>query len=209
MDALVDGGRLAFGDFRLEPHSGRLYRCDTTGTWWPVPIGSRAAQILRVLLDGAGTIVSKNAIMDAVWPGIVVEPNNLTVQIAALRRVLDNGHSGDSCIETVPGRGYRLTLRVMPVAETASALPIAASPVVPVARSKAWSIRRWHIVTAGAVATIVLLLFVAWSGGWAKKGMDRRQSVIVLPFENSSGDPTQDDLAATLTRNLTNRVALG
>jgi TolB-like protein len=56
--------------------------------------------------------VSKDTIMDAVWPNAVVEPNNLTVQIAALRRVLDNGNKGESCIQTAPGRGYRFALPV-------------------------------------------------------------------------------------------------
>ena len=45
--------------------------------------------------------------MAAVWPGTVVEDNNLTVQIAALRRILDQGRAGGSCIQTVAGRGYR------------------------------------------------------------------------------------------------------
>jgi len=49
----------------------------------------------------------KDEIMAAVWPGTVVEDNNLTVQIAALRRILDQGRAGGSCIQTVAGRGYR------------------------------------------------------------------------------------------------------
>src|SRR6516225_2143411 len=112
MDAPVEGERLVFGDFRLEPRSGRLSRRDAAGAWVPVPIGSRAVEILRVLLDSPGAVVSKDAIMDAVWPSIAVEPNNLTVQIAALRRVLDASRDGESCIQTVPGRGYRIDLGV-------------------------------------------------------------------------------------------------
>jgi DNA-binding winged helix-turn-helix (wHTH) protein len=90
MDAPA-GERLVFGGFRLEPGAGRLFRPDAAGDWLPVPIGSRALDILRVLLKSPGAVVSKDAIMDAVWPGVAVEPNNLTVQIAALRRALDEG----------------------------------------------------------------------------------------------------------------------
>ena len=54
-----------------------------------------------------GDLISKAEIMHAVWPETVVEDNNLTVQISALRRVLDQGRAGGSCIQTVPGRGYR------------------------------------------------------------------------------------------------------
>src|SRR5215472_8728031 len=117
MDAPVGGERLLFGKFRLEPRTGRLFRRDATGEWEPVPIGARALDILGVLLKNPGVAVSRDGIMDAVWPGIAVEPSNLTVQIAALRRVLDEGRGGDSCIQTVPGRGYRFKLGATPEAK--------------------------------------------------------------------------------------------
>jgi TolB-like protein len=62
---------------------------------------------LGVLVERHGDLVSKDEIMDAVWPGTVVEDNNLTVQISALRRILDLGRGEGSCIQTVAGRGYR------------------------------------------------------------------------------------------------------
>jgi DNA-binding winged helix-turn-helix (wHTH) protein len=114
MDALATDERLAFGGFRLEPRRGRLCRRDA-GSWTPVPIGSRAVEILRVLLDSPSAVVSKDAIIGAVWPGIAVEPNNLTVQISALRRVLDAERSEGSSIQTVPGRGYRFIFPVVNV----------------------------------------------------------------------------------------------
>ncbi|MBV9252469.1 MAG: winged helix-turn-helix domain-containing protein [Acetobacteraceae bacterium] len=124
MDALVDRERLLFGNFRLEPRSGRLFRRDAAGDWVQLSIGSRAVDILRVLLDRPGTVVSKCAIMDAVWPDTAVEPNNLTVQIAGLRRVLDDDRDGASCIQTVPGRGYRLLLEVTPAAAKSDPRPV-------------------------------------------------------------------------------------
>ena len=89
-----------------------LYRRDAIGTWTPVQIGSRAQAILTLLLEQPGTLVSKDAIMEAVWPNTAVEPNNLNVQIAALRRVLDRDRSDGSYIQTVSGRGYRFVLCV-------------------------------------------------------------------------------------------------
>ena len=50
--------------------------------------------------------------MAAAWPGMVIDDNNLTIQIATLRRVLDHGRTEGSCILTVPGRGYRLVAPV-------------------------------------------------------------------------------------------------
>ena len=57
--------------------------------------------------------------MDAVWRGVIVEEANLTVQIAALRRILDRGRKADSCIRTVSGRGYRFVAPVVAEAEKA------------------------------------------------------------------------------------------
>jgi TolB-like protein/Flp pilus assembly protein TadD len=78
----------------------------------PVPIRSRALDVLAVLVEQAGRLVSKDYIIAAVWPETVVEESNLTVQISALRRVLDRGPSEGSCIQTVVGRGYRFAATV-------------------------------------------------------------------------------------------------
>jgi DNA-binding winged helix-turn-helix (wHTH) protein len=79
MDAPVGGERLVFGDFCLESRSGRLFRRNAGGTWTPVPIGSRSAEILRILIGNPGVVVSRDAIMDAVWPDIEVDPSRRTV----------------------------------------------------------------------------------------------------------------------------------
>ena len=79
----------------------------TTAPGQPVAIGSRALDLLLLLLRRHGEILARDEIMDAVWPGVAVEESNLTVQISALRRVLDQVHAGPSCIQTISGRGYR------------------------------------------------------------------------------------------------------
>ncbi|QRR18462.1 AAA family ATPase [Burkholderia sp. MS389] len=68
-------------------------------------IGARALDILEVLHRASGSVVSKDDIMDAVWPGLIVEENRLQVHVATLRKAL--GASRD-LIKTVPGRGYLL-----------------------------------------------------------------------------------------------------
>jgi DNA-binding winged helix-turn-helix (wHTH) protein len=72
-----------------------------------------------VLIERAGEVVSKDEIIAAVWPQIVVEDSNLTVQISALRRVVDDARPEGSCIQTVPGRGYRFLSAVTRVAAEA------------------------------------------------------------------------------------------
>lgn len=71
----------------------------------PVPLGARAFDLLLTLIEHRDRVVSKNELLDLVWPGLVVEENNLQVQVSTLRKVL-----GPKAIATVPGRGYRWTL---------------------------------------------------------------------------------------------------
>src|SRR5882762_9550499 len=102
MEARASGDILLFEGFRLDRRG--LSRCDERGVFVPVVIGSRALAVLGVLIEGDGDLVLKDEIMAAVWPGTVVEDNNLTVQISALRRILDCGRAERSCIHTVAGR---------------------------------------------------------------------------------------------------------
>jgi predicted ATPase/DNA-binding winged helix-turn-helix (wHTH) protein/Tfp pilus assembly protein PilF len=70
----------------------------------PAPIGARAFDVLMALIERRGCLVSKGELLDLVWPGLVVEENNLQVQISTLRRLL-----GPQVIATIAGRGYRFT----------------------------------------------------------------------------------------------------
>ena len=63
-------------------------------------------EILIVLLERPSELVSKQELMARVWPNTVVEPENLKVQISALRRALRDGRDGNRFIITIPGRGY-------------------------------------------------------------------------------------------------------
>src|SRR5215472_15187743 len=100
-----------FGDFRLDRHRGLLARQNGDGDLVPVPIGSRALDILGLLIDRHGDLVSRDEILNTIWPG-VVEGANVTVQISALRRALDDGRPDGSLIQTIPGRGYRFVAPV-------------------------------------------------------------------------------------------------
>ena len=71
----------------------------------PAPLGSRAFDVLRVLLERRERVVSKEELMELVWPGVIVEENNLTTQVSALRKLI-----GARAITTVAGRGYQFTL---------------------------------------------------------------------------------------------------
>ncbi len=95
-------GFYRFGPFRLDPKVGILYRGAE-----PTMLGQRAVALLRLLLENAGVPVGKDALVQAGWGGLAVADNNLTVQIAALRRVLGDAADAGNWIETLARRGYR------------------------------------------------------------------------------------------------------
>lgn len=106
--------RIRLGEFELLPSERMLLSGGS-----PLELGARAFDLLLVLVGNAGRLVSKAALIEHVWPGLIVEENNLPAQIANLRRVL-----GAEAIRTVPGFGYRLELPVI----TEGARPPEAAP---------------------------------------------------------------------------------
>ena len=93
--------RFSFGPFCLLPAQLLLREGDK-----PVPLGSRALEILIALLERRGKIVSNQDLFARVWPNLFVDPSNLAVHISALRRALRDGRDGRRFIVNIPGRGY-------------------------------------------------------------------------------------------------------
>jgi DNA-binding winged helix-turn-helix (wHTH) protein/pimeloyl-ACP methyl ester carboxylesterase len=96
-----------FGPFRLEPKEHRLVREGSA-----IPLTGKAFATLCALVQHHGTLVPKQALMDAVWPDSAVEENSLDRNISALRKALGEQPSGAPFIETVPRAGYRFTAPV-------------------------------------------------------------------------------------------------
>jgi TolB-like protein/Flp pilus assembly protein TadD len=107
MKMVASSDSFLFANFHFDRAGGGLFRRDCDGAYTPVTIGARALDLLAALIERRGEVVSKEEIMAAVWPKMAVEEANLFVQISALRAILDNEPSGQSCIQTVTGRGYR------------------------------------------------------------------------------------------------------
>jgi DNA-binding winged helix-turn-helix (wHTH) protein len=92
---------IEFGRFRVLPHRRELLAGGR-----PVDLGGRAFDVLMVLIEASGAVVSKDALMNRVWPERIVEENSLQAQISALRRIF--GADRD-LIRTIAGRGYQFT----------------------------------------------------------------------------------------------------
>ena len=130
MDALTAEGIFLFEGFRLDPEAGGLFQRGDAGVFVPVALGSRALDLLVLLVTRRGDLVSKDEILSAVWPGLTVADSNLPTQTWALRRVLDQGRIWGSCIQTVARRGYRFIAEVTHApAEVLPASPWVASAV--------------------------------------------------------------------------------
>ena len=89
----------------------------------PAKLGARAFDVLLALIERHDRVVSKNELLDVVWPGLVVEENNLQVHIWVLRKLL-----GPQTISTIPGRGYRFTATLASDVASANAAAITALP---------------------------------------------------------------------------------
>ena len=113
-----------FDDIEVRADERRVLRAGVAQ-----PLGSRAFDLLRVLIERRGQVVTKDELMLLVWPGLVVEENNLTVQISAVRKAI-----GAEAIRTVPGRGYQLAadaVAIDPLTSASAAAPAGNLPAQP------------------------------------------------------------------------------
>lgn len=124
--------RIRVGAFELHPGERLLLSAGR-----PVELGARAFDLLLVLVENAGRLVTKATLLERVWPRLVVDENNLPAQIAALRRVL-----GAGAISTVPRFGYRLDLEVQAAEDAGGTRQPPAAAVLPaIAPPRAWTNR--------------------------------------------------------------------
>jgi TolB-like protein len=92
--------RYTAGEFEVRPDERRILLRGE-----PVALGARAFDVLMCLIAQRERVVTKNELLEQVWPGMVVEENNLTVHVSALRKVF-----GAQAVATIPGRGYRFVM---------------------------------------------------------------------------------------------------
>lgn len=114
----MDNQTYSFGSFRLMPAQRILLDAEK-----PLRLGSRAFDLLVTLVERAGETVPNDELMASAWPATVVEDGSLRVHLAALRKVLGGGASGDAFIVNIPGRGYRFVAHVLRGPAPASASP--------------------------------------------------------------------------------------
>ena len=209
MPRLVNG-LYKFGDFRLDPQKRTLLHGQE-----PVALTPKAFDVLLLLIENAGKVVTKDDLMKAVWPGSFVEESNLSQTIFRVRKALEET-SDQRFILTVQGQGYRF---LVPVTEVADAtremeIPAPAGHVDGVQKAQADSYRRqtrnWR-AAAIVSATLLILAIVAyavWRGRSKREAAEApgRIMLAVLPFENFTGDPGQDYFSDGLTEEMISQL---
>ncbi len=195
MDGYSSRDVFLFEGFRFDPYLGGLVRLDQKGVAEPVAIGGRALDLLRLLLERPGQLVSKNEIMEYVWPGTAVEEGNLTVQMSSLRRVLDQSRSQGTCIQTVARRGYRFILPVTRVPETTVHCAAQNGLVTNSRPTRTASLRgkpsaRHPIASGAKQGSPALIAPFDWP------------SVAVMPFIDLSGDASKERLSDGLAEDI-------
>ena len=186
------GDVFRFEGFRFDRVGDCLYRVNGSDVSEFVPLGSRALALLAYLVERQGKLVSKDEIMKAVWRGGVVEEANLTVQISALRRVLDRDREQGSCIQTISGRGYRFVSAVQQTTAP-SAAAVASTPRIGVPAQ--FDAGGPNVLRPSGVSAAVIAP--------SPPKPAPRLSIVVLPFANLSSDPEQEYFVDAITNVLT------
>ena len=164
----------AFGPFLLDTRERRLLRDGEV-----VPLTLKAFDLLQVLVENQGHLLQKEELLRRVWPDAVVEENNLTVTISALRKALDEGPTDRQYIETVPRRGYRFVadFRASPESTKAARGP---------------QERRARALALGAMVLAALAAAGALAWVWKRSTPAAPavpvRSMAVLPFRSLTND---------------------
>jgi len=178
-----------FGRFRCEPEEHRLLADGS-----PVFLSPKTFEILVVFLQSNGRLLTKDELMEKVWPDTFVEEANLTNNISTLRKVLGDLPGGQQYIETVPKRGYRFLASVNQVQEGPSGS--VASPSQDDATKRIFPLAKLNMTARGwgaaaAVLLIAVMVSILVSSRSAK--LTDKDTIVLADFANSTGDPLFDD----------------
>ncbi len=170
---------LSFGRFTFDPHVRILYQHDQI-----VPLTSRSAEVLGLLLERPGEVITREEFLQSVWKDTFVEQRNLTQCIFLLRKALDDPH-GDSVIETVAKRGYRF---IAPV-RYHDPLPNETSSVARSSPRFHPALIRRSLMALG-VCAIILAAVWAWNGRRSPRPAGfRALDMARLTWTGSAHDP--------------------
>ncbi len=200
-----------FDEWIVEPNLNRMSLNDKE-----IQLEPRAMDVLAVLLDQSGEVVSTDELLDAVWEGRYNDPGMVAKRISKIRHALGDDAKDPRYIATVSKRGYRAIANVEflddcnPVEESGISdqrvdlsMPAVDTTISSTPISNSFSLKKAGLLSAaGAV-----LIFLSWSI-WAylfpepHTGSENTHSIAVLPLDNFSGNPAQDYIADGMTEEI-------
>ena len=201
-----------FGPFCLDPVEHTLFRDGR-----PIPLRPKVFDLLLVLVENRGHLLDKDQLMSAVWAEQFVEEGNLNKNISMLRQALGESDSGAGFIETVPKRGYRFIADVREVNKPEATLSQAPArptdehqqpretseqqlPLSPATQARAKRINRyWIAYVVVPVLVLAAIVYVVLIRQRSHSATPAVRSIVVLPFQNLSGDASQDYLVDGVT----------
>lgn len=206
--------RVRFGPFELDVRAGQLRKHGT-----PLKVTGQPVEVLALLLERPGELVTREELRRRLWRDetFVDFEHGLNAAVNKLRFALGDAADRPRYVETIPRRGYRFIGAVAeadspaspPLATALPAVVPAGAPELPAGgrapaarRSSSLRIGRWIGVAAllaGAAAVFALVLWNPRHGSSAAGTATGRTTLVVLPFENLSGDPGEDYFAEGLT----------
>jgi len=203
-----------FGAFCLDPAEHTLLRDGQ-----PIPLRPKVYDLLVVLVENRGHLVDKEQLMSSVWAEEFVEEGNINKNISMLRQALGESGGGTKFIETVPKRGYRFVAEVREVNNNRQAellTQAAARPThehqpprenheqsLPLPPPMQVQVKRFnkHWIALVGVPLLVLaaIVYVVLTRQRSRSATPAVRSIVVLPFQNLSGDASQDYLVDGVT----------
>lgn len=184
---------LRVGEWRVDPALDEISKDGTS-----VKLEPRTMRLLVCLAQHAGRVVSVEQLLDEVWKDVVVTPNSVYHAVATLRRVLGDNTKEPTYIANVLRRGYRLVAPAEWIDQAPQGLQLATAtddkaeaPMPPQTRPRP---RVVWFVSALLVALLTIAYLVA--------SKPHKAMLVVLPFENLSGDATQEIFSDGMTEEL-------
>jgi eukaryotic-like serine/threonine-protein kinase len=181
-----------FQDFELDLHSGELRKTGVPAVRLP----EQSFQILRMLLERSGKVVSRAEIQQCLWPdGTIVEfEHSIGAAMNRLRQVLGDSAENPRLIETLTRRGYRWMAGAEWVAESGPGSPAAPEGLAQHAPAEAPRSRRLLWWAVASLVTLALGLALAWHLYSRKeRSLTEKDTIVLADFANSTGDPVFDD----------------
>jgi TolB-like protein/DNA-binding winged helix-turn-helix (wHTH) protein len=190
---------IRFENFEVDRGAYELRRAGRTVAIERIPM-----ELLLLLLERRGQLVTRQEILDRIWGKNVYGDvdNSINTAVRKIRQVLHDNSASPRLLHTIPGKGYRFSVLVvepqaLPVSAAAVQVPLVKPPSTPAAQSKPW-----RLLAAIAVALVAGALIVRPYLMHRIVPPPGKAMIVVLPFQNLSGDPQQDYFADGMTEEM-------